>query len=63
MKVLKRVVAISLLHNDGKVRVSCRNVNNLANAIDGTWLECDMADPSGLETTYDLGEPSLWSGC
>jgi hypothetical protein len=26
---------------------------NLANAIDGTRLTCNMADPNRLETTYD----------
>jgi hypothetical protein len=47
-------MATSLLQNNGEVRVSCHNVDDLVDAIDRTGLECDIADPNGLETSYDL---------
>lgn len=58
MEILAGVVTTgattSPLKNDGEVGVSGGNIDNLANAVDRTWLERDVLDTSVLETLDDL---------
>lgn len=45
----------SPLYNDKEIRVSMINdIDDLADAVDRAWVECDMLDTSGLQTIDDL---------
>jgi len=64
MKIFERVVpsgtATSPLHDNNEVRICCCDVDHLADAVNGTGLECDMTDPNRLETTDYLGSLGDW---
>ncbi|KAF5342127.1 hypothetical protein D9611_001434 [Ephemerocybe angulata] len=58
VEVLERVVSpgtsTSPLHDDGEVGVGRGDVDDLTDAVDGTRLERDVLDSSGLESLNDL---------
>ena len=59
MEIFKGAVAASTatgpLHDNGNVWICCRNVDDLANPVDRTGLECDVVNSNRLGNTYGFG--------
>ena len=54
-------MATSPLKNDSKVGIGRSDIDNLTNAVDGTWFERNIVDPNRLEAINDLiGLLSRW---